>query len=75
MHDRIIKKIQTSAHTELNESNIIDNVEKQIKLGKSPLGQHNASYKIVEFEEDKFPKYLIDNKEKYNYLIMNNDSN
>ena len=75
MHDRIMRKIQTSPHTELNNSSIIDIIESKIKMGKSPLGQNNASYKVVDFSEERFPKYLLENEEKYNYLIMENDSN
>jgi hypothetical protein len=69
MYDRVLKKIKSSAHTELNNETLINELEQRLKDGRSPLGQDNASYVDVPFDEDRFPDYLIQNKEKYNYLI------
>jgi len=69
MQDRVLKKIKSSAHTELNNENLISQLEKRIEDGRSPLGQDNASYCVVHFDEDRFPSYLIENKDKYSYLI------
>ena len=68
MYDRVMKKIKSSAHTELNNEKLIGELEQRLKDGRSPLGQDNASYEDVPFD-DRFPDYLIQNKEKYNYLI------
>lgn len=69
MYDRVLKKIRSSAHTELNNKKLIDELEQRLIDGRSPLGQDNASYCVVHFDEDRFPSYLIENKEKYSYLI------
>lgn len=69
MYDRVLKKIKSSAHTELNNETLINELEQRLKDGRSPLGQDNASYVDVPFDENRFPDYLIQNKEKYNYLI------
>ena len=69
IYDRVMKKIKSSAHTELNNDRLIGELEQRLKDGRSPLGQDNASYCICHFDEDRFPQYLIDNQEKYSYLI------
>jgi beta-1,4-mannosyl-glycoprotein beta-1,4-N-acetylglucosaminyltransferase len=69
MYDRVMKKIKSSAHTELNNDRLIGELEQRLKDGRSPLGQDNASYCICHFDEDRFPQYLLDNQEKYSYLI------
>ena len=69
MYDRVLSKIKTSPHTELDNEKLISELEQRIKDGRSPLGQDNASYCIVHFDEDRFPSYLVENKEKYSYLI------
>jgi len=69
MYDRVLSKIKTSPHTELNNEKLINELDQRIKDGRSPLGQDNASYCVVHFDEDRFPLYLIENKQKYSYLI------
>ena len=69
MYDRVLKKIKSSAHTELNNERLIGELEERLKDGRSPLGQDNASYCVVHFDEDRFPEYLLKNQEKYSYLI------
>ena len=69
MYDRALAKIKTSPHTELNNEKLLSELKSRIERGVSPLGQDNASYVDVLFNEDRFPEYLIENKEKYNYLI------
>jgi len=69
MEDRILMKIKTSPHRELDNTEIINTINQKISEGKSPIGQSNAFYTTVEFNEDNFPEYLIKNKDKYAYLI------
>ena len=69
MYDRVLKKIKASAHTELNNEQLIGELEQRIIDGRSPLGQDNASYCITHFDEDRYPSYLIENQEKFAYLI------
>ena len=70
LYDRVMRKIKGCSHTELNNESLISQVAKRIEEDRSPLGQDNAKYKIIELnEENNFPEYLINNKEKYAYLI------
>ena len=69
MEDRILMKIKTTAHKELDTTNIAKTISQKISEDKSPIGQENAAYTTLEFNEDNFPDYLIKNKEKYAYLI------
>ena len=69
MYDRVLKKIKSSAHTELNNEKLLSELKSRIDRGVSPLGQDNASYEEVLFDEERFPEYLIKNKEKYSYLL------
>ena len=69
MEDRILMKIKTTSHVEMNTPTIKNNILQNISNNRSPLGSSSASYKTLEFTEDYFPEYLINNKEKYSYLI------
>ena len=51
------------------EARLKRELEERLKDGRSPLGQDNASYCICHFDEDRYPQYLLDNQEKYSYLI------
>lgn len=67
--DRVIRKIKTTSHIELDNEALISSIPKRIAEDKSPLGQDHASYKVVPFTEENFPQFLINNQEKYSYLI------
>jgi|TARA_B100000085_G_scaffold268841_1_gene279627 beta-1,4-mannosyl-glycoprotein beta-1,4-N-acetylglucosaminyltransferase len=70
MEERIMMKMKTSAHREVFDNpDLINIISDQISKNLSPIGQANARYRTVEFNEDNYPQYLIDNKEKYSYLI------
>ena len=70
MEERIMMKMKTSAHREVFDNpDLIKIINQQISKNKSPIGQPNASYKTINFDENNYPKFLIDNKEKYSYLI------
>ena len=63
-------KMKTSAHREVFDNPDLSKIiNQQISHNKSPIGQPNASYTTIDFNEDNYPKFLIDNKEKYSYLI------
>ena len=67
--DRLIKKIKTTSHQEeMNREELINRIPEMLSKDICPI--HNTSFSTVEFiEENNFPKYLLDNQEKYSYLI------
>lgn len=67
-YDRLLKKIKTTSHIEMNNPELISSIPKMLKEDKCPI--HNTTFKTIELnEENNFPKYLIENKQKYSYLI------
>jgi beta-1,4-mannosyl-glycoprotein beta-1,4-N-acetylglucosaminyltransferase len=66
--ERIIKKIEYSSHPEINNDHIKNKVKYCLENNVDPLGRDFANYKIVEVG-DNYPKYIIDNKEKFDHLI------
>ena len=69
--ERAFKKIKTSSHHVEWNWLTKDIVEKRISENKDPLGRDFTSYATIPFTLDNFPTYLIENKEKYSYLIKN----
>jgi len=67
--ERAFRKIKTSSHHVEWNWLTKDIVEKRISEDKDPLGRDFTSYTTIPFTSDNFPKYLIENKEKYDYLI------
>jgi len=70
MQDRVLKKMKSSAHLEYNDERIISEYQQRIINGKDPLGRDNASYEVIDINNSNFPDYILQNKEKYSYLIM-----
>lgn len=68
--DRVMGKVKGASHVELNNEDLIKSIPKRILEDKSPVGQDNAKYKILEItKENNFPDYLIINQDKYSYII------
>lgn len=67
VEERVLKKIECAAHSELNNNQIKQNVAR-IKDNKDPLGRDYAVYQTVSID-DSYPQYIIDNKEKFASLI------
>lgn len=67
--ERIIKKLESFAHTEYNKEEFKDpkKIEEAIANGKDILGR-DFHYKFIPVD-DTFPKYLLMNREKYAHLI------
>jgi hypothetical protein len=63
----VLKKIECAAHSELNNDKIKQNVAR-VKDNKDPLGRDYAVYKTVPIDQS-YPKYILDNKEKFANLI------
>jgi beta-1,4-mannosyl-glycoprotein beta-1,4-N-acetylglucosaminyltransferase len=67
VEERVLKKIECAAHSELNNDKIKQNVAR-VKDNKDPLGRDYAVYKTVPIDQS-YPKYILDNKEKFANLI------
>lgn len=69
-YERVLRKVKGASHVELDNEKLINSISKRIEEDRSPIGQDNARYKTMEIiEENNFPQYLINNKEKYSYII------
>jgi beta-1,4-mannosyl-glycoprotein beta-1,4-N-acetylglucosaminyltransferase len=67
VEERVLKKIECAAHSELNNEQIKQNVAR-VKDNKDPLGRDYAVYQTVSIDES-YPKYILNNKEKFASLI------
>lgn len=67
VEERVLKKIECAAHSELNTDQIKQNVAR-VKDNKDPLGRDYAVYEIVALD-DSYPKYILNNREKFANLI------
>ena len=67
VEERVLKKIECAAHSELNNDHIKQNVAR-VKDNKDPLGRDYAIYQTVPVD-DSYPQYILDNKEKFASLI------
>lgn len=67
VEERVLKKIECAAHSELNNDQIKQNVAR-VKDNKDPLGRDYAIYQTV-LLDNSYPQYILDNKEKFASLI------
>lgn len=67
--DRIIRKIKSSAHQELNNDEILRKVKKRLSKNKDVFGRRWAKFERVS-DINFLPKYVVDNHEKFNHLIL-----
>jgi len=67
VEERVLKKIECAAHSELNTQQIKSNVAR-VKDNKDPLGRDYAVYQPVPLD-DSYPEYILNNKEKFASLI------
>lgn len=67
VEERVLKKIECAAHSELNNEQIKQNVAR-VKDNKDPLGRDYAIYQTVPID-NSYPQYILDNKEKFANLI------
>lgn len=68
VEDRIYTKIVCAAHTELNNDQIKEQVKTLISNNQDPLGRSYAQYQVQALDYN-FPEYLLENLDKYSYLI------
>ena len=66
----ISKKIKSFAHGEFNKANFTnqENIREKINMGKD-IFDRGISYKKVQID-NSFPKYIVDNKEKFKEWII-----
>jgi len=67
VEERVLKKIECAAHSELNNDQIKQNVAR-VKDNKDPLGRDYAVYQTVSID-NSYPQYIRNNKEKFASLI------
>lgn len=67
VEERVLKKIECAAHSELNNDQIKQNVAR-VKDNKDPLGRDYAVYQTVPVD-NSYPQYILNNKEKFASLI------
>jgi len=66
--ERFVQKLHSGPHQEHNTENIRSLVEDRLKMNLDPLGRGGCKYEVVEVD-DSYPNYIINNLEKYSYLI------
>jgi len=75
--DNVKLKIESFCHQELNKDNIKEgigyNIENAIGLGKDLYGRP-AQWKVRNINDGTFPRYLVENQEKYKEYIYGNDT-
>lgn len=68
VEERVITKINSAAHQEYNNDSVKSSISNHLKNNNDPLGRGGCKYEIVQID-DTYPKYILDNLEKYSYLI------
>ena len=68
--ENISQKIKSFAHGEFNKAHFVnqDNIKKKIEMGED-IFDRGINYKRVEID-NSFPKYIVDNKEKFKKWII-----
>jgi hypothetical protein len=67
--ERVKTKILSYSHQELNRPHIISSIEKNIESGIDPFFRGNLL--LVDIDST-YPKYILDNLDKYSYMIKQN---
>ena len=70
VEERVLTKINSAAHQEYNNEHVKASISNHLKYNNDPLGRGGCKYEIVKIG-DTYPKYILDNLEKYSYLIKN----
>ena len=67
--DRIMRKIEGSAHQEFNNPKVIKKVKKRLDKNKDVFGRRKS--KFIKLQDTKhLPKYIQNNISKYQHLIL-----
>ena len=69
---KVIEKIESWGHQEFNTPKIKKNVRKNIEAGKDVFNRRGIKRLTqIEVNDKNFPKWLVENKDKYSHLINN----
>lgn len=65
-------KIKSFGHQEFNSKKYTDvkKIEERIKAGKDIYGREGYSFQSIKITEKEFPRYLVENQEKYKKYIL-----
>ena len=64
--EQVKTKIKSYSHQEMNRPDVFESLDENIKNNIDPFNR--GSLELVEID-DTYPKYLLDNKEKYKHMI------
>lgn len=69
--ETVLDKLRSFSHTEYNVPAVVNNlsIEQSIASGKDHMHRHNERWGAVKFD-DYFPKYIVDNADKFQHLIV-----
>lgn len=62
-------KIKSWGHSEYNSAWVLDNIEVNVKNGEDIFGRWDSEFKKVEIDSS-YPKYILDNLDKYSQFIL-----
>jgi beta-1,4-mannosyl-glycoprotein beta-1,4-N-acetylglucosaminyltransferase len=66
--ERIKQKIESFSHQEYNNPNVKNNISNSLNQNIDIFGR-NKQFKVFDLTEENFPKYIVENKDKYADLI------
>jgi len=66
--ERIKQKIESFSHQEYNNPNVKNNISNSLNQNTDIFGR-NKQFKVFDLTEENFPKYIVENKDKYADLI------
>lgn len=69
LEERAYRKVKSSSHHVEWSWLTRDVIRQNILEEKDPLGKDWTKFSTIPFNSDNFPKYLVENQEKYDYLI------
>ena len=67
--EKIKYKIKSFAHQEFNKKEYLDNIEENMKKDNQDIFNRFSKFVKVKVRKDIYPKWLVENKDKYQHLI------
>jgi hypothetical protein len=65
-HEAIVQKIKSFSHQEYNnEKYVNDMLTQKVSKGKDLFGRVYYRYIVIDMDTHPYPKYILDNREKY----------
>jgi len=72
LHKRVEDKVKSAAHQEFNSKSVLREAVDKINDGQDMFGR-KATFVRVDIDSS-FPEYIVDNQDKYDYLIKAKDT-